>query len=142
MNFFYSTIILLTTFLTGSLTCVSQKKAAIVPFEVLSTTYYSWVAGESEKGTTVEIHLANVASEVQFDSIVFRKMKVPVRMAQNTGERKTLTAVFPSGESRLQVETQGSSQHNQLIYSYKGEKRVQFLKTVSREKMKYYKPLE
>lgn len=140
MNCFYSTIILLTTFLTGSLTCVSQKKVAIVPFEVLNTTYYSWVAGENEKGTTVEIHLANVASEVQFDSIVFRKMKVPVRMAQNTGESKILTAVFPSGESRLPVELQGSKQPNQLIYRYKGEKGAQFLTPVLREKMKYYRP--
>ena len=140
MNCFYSTIILLTTFLTGSLTSVSQKKSAIVPFEVLNTTYYSWVAGENEKGTTVEIHLENVASEVQFDSIVFRKTKVPVRVAKNTGRSKTLTAVFPSGESRLPVELQGSKQPNQLIYRYKGEKRAKFLTPVLREKMKYYRP--
>jgi hypothetical protein len=118
--------------------CVSQKKVNNVPFEISGASYFSWVVDENEKGTTVEITLNDVGPEVRFDSLIFRKVIVPVRVSEDNDKSQTITAIFPSGKSRIPVETRHVDRPDQLIFHHNGERGTKRLKQVLRKDMVYY----
>ena len=126
-------------FLIFNVSCISQKKATINPFEISGVSYFSWVVDENEKGTTIEVGLGSLVSEVQFDSIIFRKVMLPVTLSENKNGNHTVTAILPSGKSRIPVKTKHIDKPDQLIYHFNGIRRVQLLEDVERRNMIYYR---
>ena len=129
---------ILITFVIVNVACISQKKVTNIPFEVSDASYFSWTVDENEKGTTVELILQNVAPKVQFDSIIFRKVMLPVRISENKNGGQTITAILPSGNSRLPIQTRHVDKPTQLIFHFNGERNVQLVKQIARKEMVYY----
>ncbi|MCG6186355.1 hypothetical protein K5G00_03050 [Maribellus maritimus] len=118
--------------------CTPQKKAINVPFEISDASYFSWVVDEEERGTTIEIMLKNINTEVHFDSIVFRRVMMPVYISLNKKGVQSLTAILPAGESRISVPTQHVDKPDQLIFHFKGKRNVHLLNSINRKDMVYY----
>ncbi len=135
----YLSLIFFITLIILNVACVSQKKTTNMPFKVSDAFYFSWVINENERGTTIEIVMDDVAEEVQFDSIIFRKVMLPVRIEENNEKQKVITATLPSGDSRIPVSTSHIDKPNQLIFHLKNNRGVQLLDKIKRKNMVYYK---
>lgn len=131
-------VIIIVTFVILNLSCISQKKVTDVPFEVSDAVYTSWVVNENEKGTTVEVQLKHTVPEVKFDSIIFRKVMLPVRVSDHKKGTQTITAILPTGNSRLPIQTRHVDKPDQLIFHFKGERRTELLTQITRKEMIYY----
>jgi hypothetical protein len=115
--------------------CKILKSRNYLPFEVSDASYYSWFAKGNESGTNIQIKLRNVDPEVKFDSLIFRNVRVPVFTSME-GSEILLETIIPGDNSQLGIEKADIS--NQLIYTYRGRKRVYILNNIRREKMRYY----
>ena len=131
-------VLLFVTFVLWNLSCISQKRTTNVPFEVSNASYFSWAVHEQEKGTTVEVELKNIAPGVEFDSIIFRNVMLPVRLSENKKGKHTLSAILPAGNSRLPVQTRYVARPDQLIFHFEGERRTEPLTQITRKDMIYY----
>lgn len=56
--------------------CNSVNKLGREPFIVTQAIYHDWVRGQDEKGTDVILQLKKVNPAVNFDSIVFRGVRL------------------------------------------------------------------
>lgn len=134
-------IILITSYLTAFLLFFSGCKILTsrnyVLFEVSDALYYSWFAEGNESGTNIQIKLRNVDPEVKFDSLIFRNVRVPV-FTSREGNGILLESIIPGGNSQLEIDKEKVDESNQLIYTYRGKKRVYILEKIRREKMRYY----
>lgn len=138
MKNIFAIAIFIPTFLITSVACISLKKSSAQPFVVTEASYYSWVASEHEKGTTIKIVIKETEDAVLYDSLIFRKVMLPVRVSEEKNGGKTLIVNFPSGEPKLQVKTKHVDKPDQLIFHYKGERGVHLLKNIERMNMIYY----
>lgn len=134
-------IILITSYLTAFLLFFSGCKILTsrnyVLFEVSDALYYSWFAEGNESGTNIQIKLRNVDPAVKFDSLIFRNVRVPV-FTSREGNEILLESIIPGSNSQLEIDKEEVDESNQLIYIYRGKKRVYILETIRREKMRYY----
>jgi hypothetical protein len=112
-----------------------QKKL----FTVKDAYYQSWIVDEQNKGTTITIVLSEIDNSVNFDSLVFRGIQMPVDVESKDG-----TSIIKSTYSQHQnlfIEKSNNPTfgNDALIYTYKGEKKYYKLESIRREDMKYNK---
>jgi hypothetical protein len=117
--------------------CGVLKNSDKVPFLISDASYYSWYAGEDEHGTNIMLKLKNVKPDVEFDSITFRNIRVPVSVSEEDDE-KLLRGVIYTGSSMLKPDMKHVKESNRLIYTYHGNRYIYILKNIRREEMKYY----
>lgn len=134
----YLSLIFLITLIILNVACVSQKKTTNMPFKISNASYFSWVVDEHERGTTIEIVVNEMTENIQFDSIIFRKVMLPVRISEKNQKQKVITATLPSGNSRIPVNTSYIDKPNQLIFHFNNERGVQLIKKITRKDMVYY----
>jgi hypothetical protein len=110
-----------------------QKKL----FTVKDAYYQSWMISGQEKGTTVTIIVTEIDKDVNFDSIVFRGVQMPV----NTEVKESTTvlkSILNRDQSRLlEDKNTTTNKPDQLLYRYKEEKKSYILDSIRRENMKY-----
>ncbi len=117
--------------------CNTVKNSSDFPFTLQDAFYYSWVAGEDEKGTDIFIELNKLSATIDFDSLIFRGVRLPVFTDQQ-GDRIVLKAILPAGISRIKIEPVPDPRPNQLIYMVDGQKHSFLLEEIRREKLKQY----
>lgn len=106
-------------------------------FTIKDAYYQSWMVSEQEKGTTLTIVLTNIEKDISFDSIIFRGIQMPVNM-----EVKESTTILRSTISQNQARfientNTAANKPDQLIYTYKNERKSFKLESIRREEMKY-----
>lgn len=131
-------LILIVTFFMSNVACVSQKQTTNMPFKISDASYYSWVVDKNDRGTTVEILVTNWDENVAFDSIIFRKVALPVRVVENNQKQKVITATLSSGSSQIPINTKYVDKPDQLIYHYDNRKGALPIKNIVRKNMVYY----
>ena len=106
-------------------------------FIIKKAYYQSWVASENEKGTDIILELKKVNSDVEFDSIVFRgvRLKAFADIRNNVVDLKSILTV---GIPRIKIESQAAGLPDQLIYHYRGERKSCPLTRIERMATRYY----
>lgn len=117
--------------------CGVLKNKNNAPFHISDASYYSWVAGEDEHGTNIMLKLKNVKPGVEFDSLTFRNIRVPVSASEENNEI-ILRGVIYGGPSGLKRDMKRIEESNRLIYTYNSDRHIYILKNIRREEMKYY----
>jgi len=107
-------------------------------FSVKECYYESWMAGKTEKGTTVTFILTDVKAGIRFDSLVFNKNQVPLTQTESKNT-VSLVGTIPAYGSKLDATITNTNKANQLIYSQNNNKFSYPFDSISRRKMKYYK---
>jgi hypothetical protein len=107
-------------------------------FKIKQAYYQSWVISDNEKGADIVLILNIIKDGVEFDSIVFRGMRLKAFV---TGDNKevSIKGILPSGISRLKLENKVVNLPDQLIYHYKGERKSYFLRMIERKSTRFYK---
>ncbi len=106
------------------------------PFDVKEVYYQSRINNKEEISTDIMIHLNKVRQGVQFDSLIFRGIRLPV-FAIEENSVVVLKGLLSTGIAKLPVETEYVGKPDQLIYTFKGSKRSVLLKNIQRREMKY-----
>jgi len=117
--------------------CGVLKNKNNIPFLISDASYYTWIAGEDEHGTNIMLRLKNIKPDVEFDSLIFRNIKVPVLVSEEN-DKLLLRGVIYGGTSGLKPYMKRVEESNRLIYRYRGERYIYILKNIRREEMKYY----
>ena len=118
------------------LDCHSMKCDNPAEFKVKTAYQQSWVVREEEKGTDILLTLFRVKEGVEFDSIVFRGVRLKAFVTKVNKEVQ-LKSILTTGISRIKLEKVVVNLPDQLIYHYKGE-RKSYLLTLTGEKTIYY----
>lgn len=106
-------------------------------FKVQDAFYQSWVKKETQKGTQITIILKDVKPNVQFDSIIFRGLQIPVSI-ENKENNVVLTSVVLSLIPELNDGSVPVNKQDQLLFKVNGKRQFFILEKIRREKMKYY----
>ena len=117
--------------------CGAIYKSSLVGFTIKDAYYQSWAFNEKEKGTDVFIVLKNVKPGIEFNTIIFRGMELPISKTSQKG-KTTLKVSFRFGLSKLEQKKKTSNKENQLIYQMGKERRILILKEIRRKNTKYY----
>ena len=117
--------------------CKVLENRDYIPFALSDASYYSWFAEGNESGTNIQIKLINVDPEVEFDSIIFRNVMVPVYTSEE-GNELILNSVVPGGSSKISIQKDRIEKSDRLIFKFRGRKREFLLNKIRREKMRYY----
>lgn len=129
-----SIIPLLISFLAaaGEHGCSVKTDSDHMLFTFKDVSYQSWVYSEKERGTEVTIILKNADPEVEFDSLTFRGMQVPVQTSQIKG-RTILKARFITGEPILDdYEYIATEEEDCLKYRYRSQDYLYPLRNIKR----------
>ncbi len=122
----------------GFFNCHTLKNLDKEVFKINQAYYQPWIVSEDEKGTDIIVELSDVEEAVDFDSIVFRgvRMKAFAEQKERTVELKS---ILPAGKSRIiDLENHVVNLPDQLIYHFQG-KRVSYpLKITERKSDKIY----
>lgn len=118
--------------------CTPLRKNSIHEFTVKESSYQSWIVNENEKGTDIILLCTNVVKEVEFDSIIFRGIMIPVTTKVENGNY-IIKGSVRSGLSVLKPENTVINKPDQLIYSYKGNRYSYYLSKIKRKEMKYFR---
>jgi hypothetical protein len=137
MNNKYLIPFIISLHLLIAISCITVKNNSSVPFLLKDAFYYSWVAGENEKGTDIFIIVGKLDSRVRFDSLIFHDTRTPVFVTVEN-EVATIKGILPVGLSRVKIETTPDPRPDQLIW-YFNEQRHSFpLEKIRREETKYF----
>lgn len=117
-----------------SFTAVSQKEQK--PFRMKEASYRSWMHNENIKGTDIIITLSGVRSDVEFVSVTFRGIEVPVAKTIR-GRRVILKATITPGESLVEPNIQKvTGLSDRLNYTIGGEEAYTPVADIRREKQR------
>jgi len=117
--------------------CQSVSKGKVSPFRLNSAYYQSWVMSENERGTDIILRLDGVRKGIEFDSIVFRGIELPVFTSAEK-DVIILKSILPIGQSRIRIESRVTGGPDQLIYRIKGKRKSYLLKNLERKETRYY----
>ena len=115
--------------------CKSMSKSALQDFNIKDAYYQSWVI--NEKGIDIVIELKNVIPGLEFQSIIFRGLELPISIKKENNTTY-LKAAYTIGLSKLDYKKTPSSKENQLIYQIDKIKKTVLLKEIRRKKTKFY----
>jgi len=107
------------------------------PFRVKDALYYSWFVNENERGTNVELTLANLNGTLQFEAVIFRNMKIPVATIISR-DTVILKGVLSGPESVLTDRSELSTGQDRLLYILNGDSAAVNI-DFRRGEMKYFK---
>jgi hypothetical protein len=127
-------ILLIVSFFVTNCSVVKNKNAKV--FNVEDAYYQSWMYSTEEKGTDIMVYLSNVQDEVEFDSLIFRGVSLPVFVSENNMD-VVLKSILNTGISKISVVKKPAGKPDQLIYYFKGSKYSYPLKNIRRKEMKY-----
>ena len=130
----YKIVFLIIILISG---CKSMSKSALQDFKIIDAYYQSWVINENEKGIDIVIELKNVRSGLEFQSIIFRGLELPISIKKENNTTY-LKAAYTIGLSKLDYKKTPSSKENQLIYQIDKVKKTVLLKEIRRKKTKFY----
>lgn len=117
--------------------CQALRHNNEAPFRIKDALYYSWFVNENERGTNVELTLANLKGTLQFEAVIFRNMKIPVATIISS-DSVMLKGVFSGPESVLTGRSEFSTGPDRLLYILNGDSasvNIDF----RRVEMKYFK---
>jgi hypothetical protein len=137
MNNKYLMPVIILLYLMITINCTTVKNNSSTPFVLQDASYYSWVAGENEKGTDILAVVSKLDANVRFDSIIFRGTRTPVFVAVDE-DVATIKGILPQGFSRVKIEAVPDSRPDQLIYYFNEQKHSFHLAKIRREKTKYF----
>jgi len=129
--------LLIAAFAMAMFSCQALRQNNEAPFRVKDAHYYSWFVNENERGTNVELTLANLKGTLQFEAIIFRNMKIPVATIINR-DSVMLKGVLSGPESVLTDRSEVSTGQDRLLYIIDGDSasvNIDF----RRVEMKYFK---
>jgi len=116
--------------------CKTIKNKSETLFNVQDAYYQSWVARKQENGTDIFILLVKIQKEIQFDSLIFRGIQLPVFTSEMNGV-VTLQSMFTSGLEKIPMKKKIVNKPDQLLYYYQGTRRTFLLNSIRRLNMKY-----
>lgn len=108
-------------------------------FRIKEAYYQSWVVSDDEKGTDILLTLGDVKKGVEFDSIVFRGVRLRA-FATGTNDEVSLKSVLTSGIPRLKLDKTVVNLPDQLIYRFNGQRKSCLLNGIERKSTKFYRP--
>lgn len=118
--------------------CQALRHNKPAPFKVKDAIYYSWFVNENERGTNVELILTKLNGTIQFESIIFRNIKIPLATIINENS-VLLKGVLPGPESILPDRSELSTGPNRLVFIHNGDSSSVNIE-IRRVEMKYFKP--
>lgn len=118
--------------------CSSMRNHNPEPFNVKEAYYQSWVVSDDEKGTDIVLTMNDVKQGVEFDSIVFRGVRMRAFVTQNN-YKVSIKSILPSGKSRIKMDITVVNLPDQLIYHYHGVRISYPFKTIKGKMTKFYK---
>ena len=118
--------------------CCALKDSNKSAFVLKEATYQSWFVNDNEKGTDIVLKLEQVLTDISFDSLVFKGVKVPVTVEKNGNRIYIIKGTIRSDLSILKSESNTVNEPNQLIYILKNKRYCYLLKNINRKDMKYY----
>jgi len=118
--------------------CSSMRNHNSEPFNIKEAYYQSWVVSDDEKGTDIVLAMNNVKQGVEFDSIVFRGVRMRAFVTKNNKD-VNIKSILPSGSSRIKLDIKVVNLPDQLIYHYRGERKSYSLKEINGKMTKMYK---
>jgi|SRR5690625_907453 len=122
-NFF-----LLSLLLAG---CGSTKQY----FQIEEAHYTPAVLNESSRITTVEVLASHIDSNVEFTSIVFNNLKIPVATEEISEHLTRITGFIQIGGKLMEDHYQKMTEEpNRLYFKVEGRERYVDLKNVERQK--------
>lgn len=124
-------------FAMAMFSCQALRQNNEAPFRVKDANYYSWFVNENERGTNVELTLANLKGTLQFEAVIFRNIKIPVATIIS-GDSVMLKGVMSGPESVLADRSELSTGQDRLLYILNGDTasvNIDFRRT----EMKYFK---
>ena len=118
--------------------CRTVRSNRMPDFHIKNSSYQSWFVSPQNKGTDVVVVVSNVKPGVQFKSIIFRGIEVPVhkRILSN---KIVLKATFSPGIAKLHYKSKINRKSNQLKYKIGNKERIILLNNLIRKKNKYFK---
>lgn len=117
-------------------TSCQNKLMQTTPFILAEASYQTWMETPQNKGTDIVIALTHVNSSIIFDSLVFRRAKVPVS-AGSGKDTVIVKAYIPDKGSISPVSPQYIDAPNQLIYRLKDNRYTLPLKKLKRRNTNY-----
>ena len=124
-------------FAMAMLSCQALRHNKEAPFRVKDARYYSWFVNETERGTNVELTLANLNGMLQFEAVIFRNMKIPVATIISR-DTVILKGVLSGPESVLTDRSELSTGPDRLLYILNGDSAAVNI-DFRRVEMKYFK---
>jgi len=118
------------------LDCQSMKYYNQAEFKVKSAYCQSWIVREEEKGTDILLTLSRVKEGVEFDSIVFRGVRLKAFVTKENKEVH-IKSILTTGISRIKIEKVVVNLPDQLIYHYKGERKSYPLTLIGKKTIYY-----
>ena len=117
--------------------CRTMKHLKPEAFKIKRAYYQSWVVSEDEKGTDIMLELKKVDRGVEFDSIVFRGVRLKAFATTHDNE-VDLKSILTVGIPRIKIESQVIDLPDQLIYHYRGERKSFALTNIDRKDTRHY----
>jgi hypothetical protein len=107
-------------------------------FKIKESAYETWMASETEKGTTITVVLEGIKNGVEFDSLVFNGNQLPVTTTNNEGSC-VLTAQLTAPTAKLHTEIKKINKPNELVYRVYDKRFYCPLNDIKPKKMRYLK---
>ncbi|MCD4768984.1 MAG: hypothetical protein K8R35_02310 [Bacteroidales bacterium] len=119
--------------------CSAKITNSQKPFKVTDVYYYSWMLGEDEKGTDIIIEVTNREASVEFKSITYRGIEVPVSVTEE-GRSLIIKGTINTGESTIDnMEYRVTGEPDKINYTNNGSGHSYPLINIRRENSKYYR---
>jgi hypothetical protein len=106
-------------------------------FTIQDAYYQSWILNENEKGTIIIVEVKNIKPNIEFLSIVFRGIEIPLSSVRKN-DTLVLKANLLTGLSKLEQKNEINSKEDQLIYQIRSINKTVLLKKIRRQKTIYY----
>ncbi len=108
-------------------------------FKISDIHYYSWMLGENEKGTDIIIEVTDREASVEFKSVTYRGIEVPVSVTEK-GKSLIIKGTINTGNSTIDnMEYRVTGEADKINYTYNGSDHSYPLVNIRRENSKYYK---
>ena len=108
-------------------------------FMITDIYYYSWMLGEEEKGTDLIIEVTDRKASVEFISITYRGIEVPVSITEK-GRSLIIKGTINTGNSIIDnIEYRVTGEPDKINYTYNGSAHSYPLINIRRENSKYYR---
>jgi hypothetical protein len=135
LRYFLLTFLLIRIILISG--CSSLRNANDKFFTLKNAYYQSWMINNNDKGTNIYIELTDVKPGVEFDSVVFRGIKIPVFIDEKDSITKLKSILYRDLDIFFKNQ-KVSNLPDQLIYHYHNSKYSFKLDTIRRINMRYY----
>jgi len=108
-------------------------------FNISDIYYYSWMLGEDERATDIIIEINNPGESVEFKSITYRGIEVPVSITDK-GKTLIVKGTINTGKSTIEnLQYTATGEPDRIYYLYNGSQHSYPLINIRREDTRYFK---